>query len=74
MTNCLESINAAEEVRCAKIDHWVNSSPRHRWLVAALWDIEPRLRRVKGYRHVPKLREALQRDLKIKQAASTKVA
>lgn len=25
-TNCLESINAAIAVRCAKIDHWVNSS------------------------------------------------
>jgi len=73
-TNCLESINAAVEVRCAKIDHWVNSSQRHRWLAAALLDIEPRLRRVKGYRHLPKLRAALQRELKIKPAASNKVA
>jgi hypothetical protein len=73
-TNCLESINAAVEVRCAKIDHWVNSSQRHRWLASALWDIEPRLRRVKGYRHLPKLRDALQRDLTIKRKASTKVA
>lgn len=73
-TNCLESINAAVEARCAKIDHWVNSSQRHRWLAAALLDIEPRLRRVKGYRHLPKLRDALQRDLKIKRAAQTKVA
>jgi transposase-like protein len=73
-TNCLESINAAVEARCAKIDHWVNSSQRHRWLAAALLDIEPRLRRVKGYRHLPKLRDALQRDLKIKGTAPTKVA
>jgi putative transposase len=73
-TNCLESINAAVEGRCAKIDHWVNSSQRHRWLAAALLDIEPRLRRVKGYRHLPKLRVALQRDLKIKRETSTKVA
>jgi transposase-like protein len=73
-TNCLESINAAVEARCVKVDHWVNSSQRHRWLAAALLDIEPRLRRVKGYRHLPKLREALQRDLKIKRAAPTKVA
>ena len=73
-TNCLESINAAVAVRCAKIDHWVNSSQRHRWLAAALLDIEPRLRRVKGFRHLPKLRVALQRELKIKQAAPNKVA
>ncbi len=31
----------------------------------ALVDIEPRLRKVMGYRHLPKLREALQRELKI---------
>lgn len=73
-TNCLESINAAVEARCAKVDHWVNSSQRHRWLAAALLDIEPRLRRVKGYRHLPKLRSALQRELKITQTATSEVA
>jgi hypothetical protein len=30
-----------------------------------LLDIEPRLRRVRGFRHLPKLREALLRELKI---------
>lgn len=73
-TNCVESINAAVEACCAKVDHWVNSSQRHRWVAAALWDIEPRLRRVKGYRHLPKLRIALQRELKITQTATSKVA
>jgi len=73
-TNCIESINAAVEARCAKVDHWVNSSQRHRWLAAALWDIEPRLRRVKGYRHLPKLRIALLRELKITPATRSKDA
>ena len=73
-TNCLESINAAVAARCDKVDHWVNSSQRHRWLAAALWDIEPRLRRVKGYRHLPKLRVALQRDLNSKGTTASKVA
>ncbi|MDR4485227.1 MAG: transposase [Nitrospirales bacterium] len=73
-TNCLESINAAVEARCAKVDHWVNSSQRHRWLATALLDIEPRLRRVKGFRHLPKLRVALQRELKITQATRSKIA
>jgi hypothetical protein len=36
-----------------------------------LVDIEPRLRKVRGYRHLPKLREALKRDLKIEQMSST---
>jgi len=64
-TNCLESVNAVVEERCAKVDCWKNSNQRHRWLATALLDIEPRMRRVKGYKHLPKLRDALQRELKI---------
>ena len=36
-TNCLESINALVAERCAKVDHWQNSSQRHRWLATASW-------------------------------------
>jgi len=73
-TNCLESVNALVEERCAKVDHWKNSSQRHRWLATALVDIEPRLRKVMGYRHLPKLREALQRELKIDKKTSKREA
>ena len=74
-TNCLESVNALVEERCAKVDHWKTSSQRQRWLATALVDIEPRLRRVVGYRHLPKLRDALQRELKIhKKTPRTKAA
>ena len=69
-TNCLESVNALVEERCAKVDHWKNSSQRERWLATALIDIEPRLRKVMGYRHLPKLRDALRRELKIQKKAS----
>ena len=71
-TNCLESVNALVEERCAKVDHWKNSSQRQRWLTTALIDIEPRLRKVIGYRHLPKLREALKRELKIEAKTSTR--
>ena len=70
----LESINALIEERCAKVDHWQNSSQRHRWLATALLDIEPRLRKVMGYRHLPRLRDALKRELKIDTTKSTKKA
>ncbi len=73
-TNCLESINALVEERCGKVDRWTNSKQRQRWLATALLDIEPRLRKVKGYRHLPKLREALQQALTLKGTAATKVA
>jgi hypothetical protein len=36
-----------------------------------LLDIEPRLRRVKGYRYLPMLRQAIQAELGIKQLAMT---
>jgi len=69
-TNCIESVNALVEERCAKVDHWKNSSQRRRWLATALLDIEPRLLKVRGYRHLPKLREALKRELRIAQKSS----
>ena len=73
-TNCLESVNALVEERCAKVDHWQNSSQRHRWLATALLDIEPRQRKVMGYRHLPTLRAALKRELKIDTTTSKKNA
>jgi putative transposase len=73
-TNCLESVNALVEERCAKVDHWQNSSQRHRWLATALLDIEPRLRKVMGYRHLPTLRAALKRALKTDTTTSKKNA
>jgi transposase-like protein len=71
-TNCLENVNSLVEERCAKVDCWKNSNQRQRWLATALVDIEPRLRRVMGLRHLPALREALQRELKIKKTAGSR--
>ena len=69
-TNCLESTNALVEERCAKVDAWKTSHQRQRWLATALLDIEPRLRRVKGHRHLPKLEAALRRALNIKEQST----
>ena len=71
-TNCIESVNSLIEKRCGKVDAWRNSNQKHRWLAAALLDIEPRLRRVRGYRHLPLLRIALQGV--IKEALKPKAA
>ena len=59
-TNCLESINGLVEQRTGKIDYWKNSEQKQRWVATALLDIEPRLRRVRGHKHLPALRRALQ--------------
>ncbi len=73
-TNCLESVNALVEERCAKVDCWKNSNQRLRWLATALIDIEPRLRRVRGHRHLQLLRDALKRELKIDDKKSGRSA
>ena len=73
-TNCLEAVNALVEERCAKVGHWQTSSQRHRWLATARLDIEPRLRKVRGYRHLSTLRDALKRELKIDTTTSKEKA
>ena len=62
-TNCLESVHSRVEAVCGRVCHWKNSSQKHRWLATALLDIEPRLRRIRGYRHLPVLRAALRAEL-----------
>ena len=69
-TNALESIHARVESRTAKVDHWKNSEQKQRWLAAALLDLEPRLRRIRNYRALPLLREALRRQLDTKKSAA----
>ena len=64
-TNVLESVNALAEQRCGRVDHWKHSSQKHRWLATTLLEIESRLRRLLGYRHLPLLRAAIQKDLGI---------
>ena len=64
-TNVIESINAQAEERCGRVDNWKNSNQKHRWLASALLDIEPRLRRLCGYRHLPALRVATMKALEI---------
>ncbi|MFC1639644.1 hypothetical protein ACFL3B_02655 [Gemmatimonadota bacterium] len=64
-TNILESVNSQAEERCSRVDHWQNSSQKQRWRLTALLDIEPRLRKLVGYRHLPKLQEALRKELKL---------
>ena len=71
-TNCLESINAMAEERCGKVDCWKNSNQKHRWLASALLDIEPRLQKLTGYRHLMKLRDALIKRLKINTRGKSK--
>jgi len=45
--------------RVGRVDRWTTSDQKHRWLATTLLEIEPRLRRLRGYRALPQLRAAL---------------
>jgi hypothetical protein len=66
-----QSALAVVEQRVGKVDRWTATEQQHRWLATILLEIEPRLRRLRGYRALPQLRVALQQALK--QRAEAKV-
>ncbi len=63
-TNCIENLNSLVAQRTDKVDYWKNADQKHRWLAAALLEIEPRLRKVCGCKQLVRLRTALQTNLK----------
>jgi transposase-like protein len=62
-TNMIESVNALIGQRTDKVDRWRNSNQKQRWVATALLNIEQRLNRVNGHRHLIMLRAALQREV-----------
>jgi len=62
-TNCVESLLSQVGQLTDRVDRWRTSDQKHRWVASALLAIEPRLRRIKGYRHLPHLQAALTRDI-----------
>lgn len=73
-TNCLESLHAQLRQLTDKVDHWRMSDQKHRWVASAVLAIEPGLRRIKGYRHLAQLQEALQRDIQRATMTETRIA
>jgi putative transposase len=69
-THALESVMTQVEPRTGNVDRWRSSDHKQRWLASALLDIDPRLRRIRGYRALPKLRDALQRVLRKEVSAA----
>jgi transposase-like protein len=73
-TNCLESLNAQLGQLTDKVDRWRTSDQKQRWVASALLAIEPRLRRIKGYRHLPMLQQALRVETQPDPVAATRIA
>ncbi|HIO75234.1 MAG TPA: IS256 family transposase [Candidatus Marinimicrobia bacterium] len=58
-TNCIENIMRQVGIYTDRVSYWKNSDQRQRWVGTALQEIEPKLRIVRGYRHLKELREAM---------------
>lgn len=73
-TNCMESLNAQLGQLTDKVDYWRTSEQKQRWVASALLSIEPRLHKIKGYRHLPLLQAALQRELQRQAVTEPRIA
>jgi len=58
-TNLIENVNSGLERRTGRVTRWHTSDQRQRWVAAALLEIEPRFRKLKGYKYLPMLRMAM---------------
>jgi transposase-like protein len=58
-TNGIENLMGQVQQRIVKVKRWHHSPQRHRWMALALLEGESRMRRLTGYRHLPKLKRAL---------------
>lgn len=58
-TNCIETLNHQLGIYTDRVDCWKNSDQRQRWVGCSLLEIEPRLRKVKGHKHLRELRDQM---------------
>ena len=65
-TNCIENIMRQLGIYTDRESYWKNSDQRQRWVGTALQEVEPKLRTVRGYRHLRELRETV-KDLNFKE-------
>ncbi|OYV66816.1 MAG: hypothetical protein B7Z74_10535, partial [Deltaproteobacteria bacterium 21-66-5] len=69
-TNLIESVMARLEAKTQRVTRWRTSDQKLRWCGAALDAMERQFRRVKGFRHLPLLKQALHRKLSLTNAAA----
>jgi putative transposase len=62
-TNCIENVNKLLARQTDRVDRWHNSNQRQRWVASAMLNIEPRLNKVNGYRHLNDLRVAMKEQV-----------
>jgi putative transposase len=69
-TNLIESVMARLEAKTHRVTRWRTSDQKLRWCASALWAMERQFRRVKGYRQLPLLKQALHGKLSLTNFAA----
>jgi transposase-like protein len=73
-TNCIESLMSQMGAYTDKVDRWHNSDQILRWTGTGLMDIEPRLRKFRGYRYLNVLRLKLREIVAVRTKKKTTAA
>ena len=61
-TNCIESMISIARRSSARVTKWKDGSMKKRWIAAGMLEAERSFRRVRGYKGMPKLVDALRRE------------
>ena len=69
-TNCIESLNSQLKKYVGRVTNWSSSEQRYRWVASALLKIELRMKKVHNFKHIKKLKTAIQTYLKIENLPS----
>jgi len=64
-TNCIEAVMAQLGQYTDKVDRWRNGRHIQEWTASGLLRIEPRLRKIMGWKSLPTLREKLRLELNL---------
>jgi len=62
-TNCIESMISIAKRTTGRVTKWKDGSMKKRWIAAGMLEAERSFRRVRGYKGMPKLVEALRREV-----------
>ena len=69
-TNLIESVMARVDAKTRRVARWRTSDQKLRWCAAIALQIEQQFRKVKGYKKLGLLQQALTRKLHLQPAAA----
>ena len=73
-TNMIESVMSMIGQKTDKVDYWMNSSQKQRWVATALLYSENRLNKVCGYKYLSRLKVAMQQEIGFLEVAKKATA